>query len=243
MALIPLKVRAGIAALTFAAAGPPLWERTQRNARWASSGRLCRAEVSVMKPLYCALMPARAFLVASALLVASAAQATTLTFNSTADCSSAGVSITSGTAAGPCILDTTPNGTLGLVHSGDGPLEAFWTATFTPLVTGLSVDLGDFGADPDHLVLSAFNSSHVLIGSTFFDIPATFSGMVTLSLPAVTDIASAVFGTTGGIGGIYADNLTFSAVPGPIAGAGLPGLILAGGGLLVLARRRRQRTA
>jgi hypothetical protein len=45
---------------------------------------------------------------------------------------------------------------------------------------------------------------------------------------------------TGGTG--FAASNTH-AVPGPVVGAGLPGIVVACGGLLALARRRRQRLA
>src|SRR5262249_16210023 len=50
---------------------------------------------------------------------------------------------------------------------------------------------------------------------------------------------------TGTDGSVFTSNMTnaFSVIPGPIAGAGLPGLVAACGGLLALARRRRRKTA
>lgn len=72
------------------------------------------------------------------------------------------------------------------------------------------------------------------------------SGFPTLTLPTFTNLGTSdlfriVNGGTGNTAG-QITGISLFAVPGPIVGAGLPGLLAACGALLLFARRRQRRT-
>jgi hypothetical protein len=86
------------------------------------------------------------------------------------------------------------------------------------------------------------------------NLPATASAHSITVNPFTGDVFVALAGTSAlnpcpasfanpGCIAVFSQDPGLSQVPGPIAGAGLPGLILAAGGLVALARRRRQKIA
>jgi hypothetical protein len=142
---------------------------------------------------------------------------------------------------------TTPNGTVGLLASGSP--RPLLRASIAGGASEVAVDVGDFNADPDGLLLRAFSSLDVLLASATLATLDTDVSMHTL-LVSAPNIAYVIFGSEApSVNGssVYADNFAYTANSDSITPMPEPatmilfGLGVAGMGAVLSRQQRRQR--
>jgi hypothetical protein len=111
--------------------------------------------------------------------------------------------------------------------AADGFLEGNVTWTELEGSTSNALFLGTFKSTGNRGVFSNFNTGLVVLTTTFLNIPS----LIDLAASGKERVG---FNASGSI------EQTASGVPGPVIGAGLPGLIFASGSLLVWWRRKRR---